>query len=125
MIGASRYYRSLRIWWPFNLLPFFGAKPFSLIDHEYVKGFLDEGCAVVVFDVRGGGASFGTQQYPWWPREREDIDELIEWLKTQPYSNGKFGLWGISYGAVLSVHASLRQAYNQKAKTADARQVTF
>lgn len=54
------------------------------------------GYAVIYPDPRGtwgseGDASFGTAQ------EVEDCCDLIEWAGTQPWSNGKVGLGGVSY----------------------------
>ena len=36
----------------------------------------------------------------WSPRETRDIYECVEWAGTQPWSNGKVGLNGISYYAM-------------------------
>ncbi len=53
--------------------------------------------AVCRLDVRGTGSSHGraTDEYP--PVERHDLADVIAWLTTQPWSNGRAGVYGYSY----------------------------
>ncbi len=55
------------------------------------------GYALVVVDVRGTGASFGTRDSFRSPVEREDYREIADWIVRQPWSNGVIGATGISY----------------------------
>ena len=55
------------------------------------------GFAGVLMDVRGTGASFGSQRVSWAPDEIEDIREVIDWITQQPWSDGQVGAYGISY----------------------------
>jgi putative CocE/NonD family hydrolase len=48
--------------------------------------FVPRGCAVVVVDVRGTGASFGTRDSFRSPRERDDSREIADWIVAQPLS---------------------------------------
>jgi uncharacterized protein len=64
-----------------------GLKPF----------FVQRGYALVYTDVRGTGASFGTWRYPWEPVSIQDASDLLDWIVTQPWSNGRVGGMGISY----------------------------
>ncbi|MEB3829946.1 CocE/NonD family hydrolase [Phormidium sp. CCY1219] len=57
-----------------------------------------EGYGLVLVDVRGSGASFGTQPHPWSAEEIQDYGEIVDWIIEQPWSNGKVGSYGISYG---------------------------
>jgi putative CocE/NonD family hydrolase len=69
--------------------------------------FVARGYAVVVVDVRGTGASFGTRDSFRSPRERDDSSEIADWIVTQPWSNGVIGATGISYlGAAADFLAS-------------------
>ncbi len=69
--------------------------------------FVPRGYAVVVVDVRGTGASFGTRDSFRSPREREDSREIADWIVAQPWSNGAIGATGISYlGAASDFLAS-------------------
>jgi predicted acyl esterase len=60
--------------------------------------FVPSGFVVVQVDARGSGKSPGYLD-PWSPLEMRDYYECIEWAGTQPWSNGKVGLCGISYYA--------------------------
>jgi len=69
--------------------------------------FVPRGYAVVVVDVRGTGASFGTRDSFRSPREREDSREIADWIVAQPWSDGRIGATGISYvGAAADFLAS-------------------
>src|SRR5713226_141355 len=69
--------------------------------------FVPRGYAVVVVDVRGTGASFGTRDSFRSPKEREDSREIADWIVTRPWSNGVIGATGISYvGAAADFLAS-------------------
>ena len=69
--------------------------------------FVPRGYALVVVDVRGTGASFGTRDSFRSPREREDYRCIADWVVAQPWSNGKIGATGISYvGAACDFLAS-------------------
>jgi putative CocE/NonD family hydrolase len=65
------------------------------------------GYALVVCDVRGTGASFGTRDSFRSPAEREDSREIADWIVAQPWSDGTIGATGISYvGAAADFLAS-------------------
>ncbi len=69
--------------------------------------FVPRGYVVVVVDVRGTGASFGTRDSFRSPREREDGREIVDWIIAQPWSNGVVGATGVSYlGAASDFLAS-------------------
>jgi predicted acyl esterase len=58
--------------------------------------WVPEGYVCVRVDSRGAGRSPGYLDC-FSPRETRDFYECIEWAGTQPWSNGKVGLSGISY----------------------------
>ena len=69
--------------------------------------FVPRGYAVVVCDVRGTGASFGTRDSFRSPAEREDYREIADWIVRQAWSDGSIGSTGISYvGAAADFLAS-------------------
>ena len=68
----------------------------ELIDPEK---WVPDGYVCVRVDSRGAGRSPGVID-SWSPRETRDFYECIEWAGTQPWSNGKVGLNGISYYAM-------------------------
>lgn len=55
------------------------------------------GFALAVVDARGTGASFGTRTGELSQREIKDYGELVGWVAAQPWSNGRVGVYGISY----------------------------
>src|SRR5262245_59897671 len=64
---------------------------------KYRDCFVPRGYALVVVDVRGTGASFGTRDSFRSPTERDDYREIADWIVAQPWSNGVIGSTGISY----------------------------
>lgn len=58
--------------------------------------WVPQGYAVINVDIRGTWYSQGHATYLS-PEEAEDYYDLIEWAGTQPWSNGKVGLSGVSY----------------------------
>src|SRR6266850_1554951 len=60
--------------------------------------WVPHGYAIVRVDSRGAGWSPGFMD-PGCPKEIDDLYECIEWAGTQPWSNGKVGMLGISYYA--------------------------
>ena len=69
--------------------------------------WVPHGYAVVRVDSRGAGWSEGVLE-PFQPRETDDLLECIEWAGTQTWSNGKVGILGISYYAVMAWRAAQR-----------------
>ncbi|SNS42672.1 hypothetical protein SAMN05216276_100988 [Streptosporangium subroseum] len=61
--------------------------------------WVPDGYVVIRVDARGAGRSPGHLDI-FSPREIRDYYEVVEWAGTQPWSNGKVGLLGISYYAV-------------------------
>jgi predicted acyl esterase len=68
----------------------------ELVDPEK---WVPDGYVCVRVDSRGAGRSPGFLDV-WSPRETDDLYQCIEWAGTQPWSNGKVGLNGISYYAM-------------------------
>lgn len=93
------YYRRFKVTGP-------GAEPSPNIA-IYRDFFVTRGYALVVVDVRGCGASFGSRDCFRSPREREDYREITNWVVAQPWSSGSIGSTGISYlGAAACFLAS-------------------
>ncbi|MHC4507161.1 MAG: CocE/NonD family hydrolase, partial [Planctomycetota bacterium] len=62
--------------------------------------WVPDGYVVIRLDARGSGKSPGRLD-PFTPREIRDLYDAIEWAAAQPWSNGKVGLAGISYYAMV------------------------
>ncbi len=69
---------------------------------KFVRLLVPHGYAVVVVDVRGTGASFGTRDSFRSPRERDDSREIADWVVAQDWSDGRIGATGISYPGAAS-----------------------
>lgn len=78
-----------------------GADPY-IVRHGY---------ATVVVDVRGTGQSEGVWE-AFGEAEQADYAEVTSWAATQPFSNGRIGLFGVSY---LGITTMLTAAQNHPA----------
>jgi uncharacterized protein len=67
--------------------------------------WVPDGYVCVRVDSRGAGRSPGMLD-PFSPRETSDLSACIEWAASQPWSNGKVGLNGISYYAMNQWHVA-------------------
>jgi len=70
--------------------------------------WVPDGYICLRIDSRGCGASPGFVD-PFSPRETKDQHDCIEWAGTQPWSNGKIGLNGISYYGINQWHVATLQ----------------
>jgi putative CocE/NonD family hydrolase len=82
LMSITRYWRATENRQPDNLQKFF-------VGHGY---------ALIMIDVRGTGASFGTWTMPWSKKEIEDYGKVVDWVVAQSWSNGNVGAYGNSYG---------------------------
>ena len=76
--------------------------PFEAPDPAY---WARAGYAVAHVDLRGRGSSQGKTQ-PFSRTEIADYFEIIEWAGTQPWSNGRVALHGVSYLAICQWYAA-------------------
>jgi putative CocE/NonD family hydrolase len=72
-----------------------------------------EGYVVVIQDVRGRFESEG--QFKPFHQELEDGFDTVEWAARQPWSNGRVGMYGISYLGATQWLAAASQAPNLQA----------
>jgi putative CocE/NonD family hydrolase len=73
----------------------------------YRDMFVPRGYALVVVDVRGTGASFGTRDSFRSPSEVHDYNTIMDWVTAQSWCDGNLGATGISYlGAACDFAAS-------------------
>jgi putative CocE/NonD family hydrolase len=88
LMSFTRYWRAQEKGQPDNLQKFF-------VSHGY---------ALIIVDVRGTGASFGIWSRPWSKDEVKDYGEVVDWVVAQPWSDGKVGAFGNSYGGNSALH---------------------
>lgn len=81
----------------------------SLVDgRPDLQRLVQHGYVVVSVGVRGSGASFGRFEGLFSPNETGDAYEIIEWISTQPWSNGNVGMFGESYLGMTQYMAASR-----------------
>lgn len=73
---------------------------------EYLRLASEGNFVVCRLDLRGTGSSQGvaTDEYPL--SELDDLADVINWLATQPWSNGRVGMFGYSYSGFNSLQAA-------------------
>jgi uncharacterized protein len=92
--------------------------------HSY---FAQRGYVSVRVDIRGFGGSEGVptdREYS--EQEQKDGEQVIAWLASQPWSTGKVGMFGISWGGFNSIQMAMRHPPELKAILAiDATEELF
>jgi predicted acyl esterase len=82
------------------------ATPFEAADPGY---WVPHGYVVLHVDARGTGKSGGASGVGLRDEVIEDFSEVINWASTQPWSNGRVGLNGVSYLATVQWHIAAKQ----------------
>jgi predicted acyl esterase len=96
---------------------------------DYAKNayFARRGYVAARVDIRGFGASEGAptdREYS--EQEQIDGEQVIHWLATQSWSNGKVGMYGISWGGFNALQMAMRKPRELKAIIAiDATEELF
>lgn len=108
VLHQGRYGRAVELRWPFSLLVNNG-EPFSLGFGQTYVSMLEKGMAVLAMDVRGCGASGGSQVFVWHEQEALDALEVVDFIIQQPWSDGQVGVWGISYDAGTAIRLAALQ----------------
>lgn len=94
ILFQTRYFRRTA-WKPF-------ARPLeSRLDRRLrgIRRLLAAGYGVAVVDARGSGASFGHRTAEWDADEVADGADVVNWIVSQPWSDGTLGTTGGSYEA--------------------------
>ena len=76
------------------------------LTHPYLAG---HGYACVRVDMRGSGESDGLMWDEYLKQEQDDALEVIDWLSHQPWSTGKVGMFGISWGGFNALQVAARR----------------
>jgi uncharacterized protein len=84
----------------------------AYVGHRYLA---ERGIVAARIDVRGSGDSEGTAEDEYCPREQLDGVAAIAWLAEQPWSNGKVGMFGSSYGGFNSLQVAMHRPRALKA----------
>ncbi|MHB8605107.1 MAG: CocE/NonD family hydrolase [Thermoplasmatota archaeon] len=71
-----------------------------------IQNFVPQGYAVVLESVRGTGNSGGCEDFMG-TAEQQDLDKIVTWAGTQPWSNGNVAMIGKSYDGSTPWEAAL------------------
>jgi putative CocE/NonD family hydrolase len=84
---------------------------------EHSRTYLTErGYASLLVDFRGTGSSGGDCPVTFdTPREGADGAQVVEWAAGQEWCDGNVGVWGISYGGIMSLAVASQRPPHLKA----------
>jgi uncharacterized protein len=94
----------------FEMLPYRKDDFFCARDYSLYAYFVRRGFVLVKVDVRGTGSSAGRvpdREYS--DSELADAVEVIRYLSKRPWSNGRVGMWGISWSGFNALQVAMRQ----------------
>lgn len=74
-------------------------------NHGYLAG---HGYACLRVDVRGTGDSDGIHTEQWSEDYDRDAEDVLQWIADQPWSNGRVGMMGLSWGANTGLRMASR-----------------
>lgn len=83
----------------------------------YDEYFVPRGYAFAAMDLRGSRNSSGCQQYG----DRDEVFDavdVVDWIASQKWSNGKVGMTGGSYDGTIAMGAAVEQPISGKRKDA-------
>ena len=116
LIEGSRYWRDVRPTLLGRVMNLFGSPGPGMLPDGFKAFFTDRGYAYVHVEVRGTGASFGRHDTEYSLQEMADYSAILDWIVTQPWSNGNVGAIGVSYAGTTAelmtttLHPALKAA---------------
>lgn len=94
LVYFTRYWRSTEF------------DPKRIAPNPVIKYLNDSGYAIVLVDVRGTGASYGSRADEFTVQETRDFAGVFDWIVNQSWSNGNLATFGTSYVGNTAEHAS-------------------
>lgn len=91
-----------------TVLPYRKDLGWGILDGSTATWYAQQGFACLFVDLFGTGSSDGLQRPPFDHDEYLDAIAAIEWAAAQPWCNGVIGMWGHSYGALLSMRTAVQ-----------------
>ena len=67
------------------------------------------GYAAIRVDIRGSGESEGVLLGEYLKQEQDDAVEVIEWIASQPWCDGRVGMMGKSWGGFNGLQVAARK----------------
>ena len=108
---------SARLWIPegaeaapvpvvFEYIPYRTRDSYRAVDDHWGPQLAARGVAFARVDIRGSGDSDGLLLDEYLASEQQDGVEIIAWLASQPWCNGKVGMRGISWGGFSTLQVA-------------------
>lgn len=91
----------------FEIIPYRKADMVRARDERNHPYFAAHGYACLRVDMRGSGDSEGRMQDMYGDHELADTRHVIEWIATQPWCDGKVGMFGTSWGGTASLQTNM------------------
>ncbi|MDB5576642.1 MAG: peptidase [Bradyrhizobium sp.] len=89
-------------------IPYRTRDAYSGADDYWGEVLASHGIAFARIDIRGSGDSEGLLRDEYLGQEQDDAVEIIAWLAKQPWSSGKVGMRGISWGGFSTLMTAMR-----------------
>eukprot|EP01071_Lankesteria_metandrocarpae_P002085 Lankesteria_metandrocarpae@DN2069_c0_g1_i1.p1 len=108
-VEITRYNRRMTVLWPFSMLRLWGqprGATANVYNYQLVQALTANDYVVVVADTRGTGSSFGKRNLDFSEEEVSDFAQLVTWVRSQFWSDGKIAAGGISYDGMTGLHAA-------------------
>ena len=80
-----------------------------IVDHPRYDYWARQGFAGVRVDLRGSGDSDGRLTDEYLKQEQDDDLAVLEWIASQPWSNGRVGMIGYSWGGFAGLQVAARR----------------
>jgi hypothetical protein len=81
-------------------------RPYDEQNFNYLAG---HGYACLRVDMRGSGDSEGVLEDEYLKQEQDDGVEILHWIGSRPWCNGKVGMMGISWGGFNALQIAARR----------------
>ena len=102
LVEGSRYWRDVRPTLLGRIMNLLGSPGPGILPDGFKRYFTQKGYAYVHVEVRGTGASFGVHETEYSIEEMADYAAILDWIVTQPWSNGSVGSVGVSYAGTTA-----------------------
>jgi len=76
------------------------------VEHDWMLPVIRHGYVALTVDARGCGASFGVSAGQFSAAETRDAHDVTEWIASQPWCNGRVGMFGRSYLGITQYFAA-------------------
>ncbi len=93
LLEFTRYWRSVENPETGEPIPSLRSRDSLFLNNDYI---------LVKVDVRGSGASYGRRPGEYTPVEVQDAWYIVEWVASQPWSDGSVGAYGTSYSGTTA-----------------------